>query len=160
MALALWALLLLPCCSKPTPPELTPRSAQVSAVRPDGVELSLLIDARNPNRFPLVASAVTATVELQDGTELGRGATTASFTIPAQSSETLSAKLDVRFSSLSALAPYALAAKPLPYRVRGSARIGGEHLNVDVPFSIEGQLTPEQVLAASLRGAGGLLRAK
>ena len=57
----------------------------------------------------------------------------------------------------SALLPYAMAMKPLPYRLSGVARIGGEHLNVDVPFTIDGQLTPEQVAVAGLRGASKLL---
>ncbi len=60
--------------------------------------------------------------------------------------------------SLSALAPYALAAQPLPYRLRGTARLGGEDLSLEVPFQIEGELTREQVVAAGLRGAADLLK--
>jgi LEA14-like dessication related protein len=149
---------LLMACSRPKPPELTPRSAQVSAIKPDSVELALVLDAHNPNSFPLVANRVSATFELQDGTEIGRGESSAAFTIPAQGDAALSAKLDIRWTSLSALAPYALAAKPLPYRLRGSAQIGGENLNLDVPFRIDGQLTPEQVIQAGLRGAGSFLQ--
>jgi LEA14-like dessication related protein len=145
-------------CSKPQPPELKPRSVQVSAIKPDSIELSLVLDAHNPNSFPIVANRVSATAELQDGGELGRGETSEPFTIPAQGDATISAKLDVRWNSLSQLAPYALAAKPLPYRLRGSARLGSEHLNVDVPFSIESQLTPEQVIQAGLRGASQFLQ--
>jgi LEA14-like dessication related protein len=152
------AAVLVVACSKPKPPQLTPRSAQLSAVLPDGVELALLIDAQNPNPFPIVASRVTGVFELPDGTELGRGESSEAFTLPSEGSAALSAKLKVRWNSLAALAPYAMAAKPLPYRLRGSARIGGERLNVDVPFSIDGQLTPEQVVSAGLRGAGSLLQ--
>jgi LEA14-like dessication related protein len=144
-------------CSKPKPPTLTPRSAQVSAIKPDGVQLALVLAAHNPNGFPIVASAVNGTFELQDGTPLGAAQSTESFTIPSEGDQDLKATLDVRFQSLSVLAPYALQAKPVPYRVRGSARIGGENLNVDVPFSIDGVLTPEQVVAAGLHGAANLL---
>jgi LEA14-like dessication related protein len=152
------AILLVVACSKPKPPSLTPRAVQVSAIKPESVELSLLIDAHNPNSFPIVANRVTASFELTDGTELGRGETSEAFTIPAQGDAPLAAKLDVRWNSLSALAPYALAARPLPYRLRGTARLGSEHLNMDVPFSIDGQLTPEQVIQAGLRGASSLLQ--
>jgi LEA14-like dessication related protein len=145
-------------CSKPKPPELKPRSAQLSAIRPDSIELSLVLDAHNPNAFPIVANRVTGIFELQDGTELGRGESSEAFTLPAEGTAALTAKLEVRWNSLSLLAPYALAAKPLPYRLRGSARLGSEHLNVDVPFSLEGQLTPEQVIQAGLRGAGSFLQ--
>ncbi len=151
-------LLLIAACSKPKPPELKPRSAQVSAIKPESIELALVLDAHNPNAFPIVAHRVSASLALQDGTELGRGESSEAFTIPAQGDAQLSAKLDVRWNSLSALAPYALAAQPLPYRLSGSARLGGEHLNLDVPFTIDGQLTPEQVIQAGLRGANSLLQ--
>jgi LEA14-like dessication related protein len=143
-------------CSKPQPPSLTPRSAQVTAIKPDSVQLSLVLAAHNPNSFPIIVNLVSGSFELQDGTPLGSGQSAASFTIPAEGDQDLSATLDVRFTSLSALVPYALAAKPVPYRIRGTARMGSEHLNVDVPFTIEGQLTADQVIAAGLRGAANL----
>jgi LEA14-like dessication related protein len=144
-------------CAKPKPPTLTPRSAQVSAIKPDGVQLALVLGAHNPNGFPIIAHAVTGTFELQDGTSLGSAQSSESFTIPAEGDQDLKATLDVRFDSLSALAPYAMAARAVPYRIRGSARLGSDKLNVDVPFTIDGQLTPEQVVAASLHGAANLI---
>jgi len=144
-------------CSKPKPPTLTPRSIQVSALKPDGVQLALVLAAHNPNRFPLVVNGVDGGFELQDGTPLGTARSADSFSIPSEGDQDLNATLDVRFNGLSALAPYALAAKAVPYRVRGNARVGGESLNVDVPFTIEGVLSPEQVVAAGLRGAANLL---
>jgi LEA14-like dessication related protein len=116
-----------------------------------------VLAAHNPNSFPIVVNTVSGSFELQDGTALGTAQSATSFTIPSQGDQDLAATLDVRFSSLAALTPYALAAKPVPYRLRGSARIGGDNLNVDVPFTIDGQLTPEQVVAAGLRGAANLL---
>jgi len=144
-------------CSKPKAPTLTPRSAQVSAIKADGVQLALVLGAHNPNGFPIVANSVNGTFELQDGTPLGSAESSESFTIPSEGDQDLKATLDVRFNSMSVLAPYALAAKAVPYRIRGSARIGSENLNVDVPFTIDGVLTPEQVVAAGLRGAANLL---
>jgi LEA14-like dessication related protein len=155
--LAMMALALAAGCSKPKPPTLTPRSAQVSAIKPESVELALVLAAHNPNSFPIVVNSVSGSFELQDGTPLGSAQSASSFTIPGQGDQDLAAILDVRFTSLAALTPYALAARPLPYRLRGSARIGGDNLNVDVPFTIDGQLTPEQVIAAGLRGVGKLL---
>lgn len=155
--LSLAFLVLAVGCSKPKPPTLTPRSAQVTAIKPDGVRLALVLAAHNPNGFPLVANGVNGSFELQDGTPLGSARSAESFTIPSEGDRDLNATLDVRFNGLSALAPYALTAKAVPYRIRGSARIGSESLNVDVPFTIEGVLTAEQVVAASLRGAANLL---
>jgi LEA14-like dessication related protein len=151
------ALLLASGCAKPKPPSITPRSVQLSAIKPDGVQLSLILAAHNPNAFPLVVSSVSGNFELQDGTPLGNAQSSLPLSIPAEGDQDLSATLDIRFSSASALAPYALTGRPLPYRVRGTASVGSEKLNVDVPFTIDGELTREQLLAAGLRGAADLL---
>jgi LEA14-like dessication related protein len=158
------SILLLAClaasangCSKPKPVAITPQSAQLGSIGPDGVGLSLVLNVHNPNSFPIMASAVNAVVELQDGQELGRGSSLPAFTIPSQGDASLPAQVDLRWTNLALVTPFALAAKPLPYRVRGSARIGGESLNVELPFTIDGQLTPEQVVQAGLRGATSLL---
>src|SRR6478752_1691651 len=78
------AAVLAVACEKPKPPQLTPRSAQVSAIRPESVELTLVLDAHNPNAFPIVANRVSGIFELQDGTELGRGESSEAFSLPAQ----------------------------------------------------------------------------
>lgn len=150
--------LLTAACSKPKPPELKPVSAVVSAIKPDGVELSVVLDAHNPNSFPIVCSSVTAKLETQSGAALGSGSTVEAFSIPGGSTSPITAKLDVRWDSVGVLAPYAMTRQPLPYRVTGTARIGGESLNVEVPFTVNGQLTQDQVVAAGLRGVGSLLQ--
>jgi len=151
------ALLAAVACSKPKPVQITPQSVQLASVGPDGVGVSLLLNVHNPNGFPIIAQSVNATFELQDGSELGRGSATTAFTIPAEGDTALPADLSMRWTNLAALTPYALAGKALPYRISGTARLGGESLNLDVPFSIAGQLTPQQVLAAGLRGAAALV---
>ena len=144
-------------CFKPKPVELTPQSLQLAAISADGVNLALLLNVHNPNGFAISASAVSAVIELEDGSELGRGSAAPAFTIPAEGNVAVPAQLSMRWTNVALLAPYALAAKPLPYRLHGSARVGGESLNVELPFSIAGVLTPEQVLQAGLRGATSLL---
>jgi len=62
----------------------------------------------------------------------------------------------MRWTNVALLAPYALNARPLPYRLRGTARIGGQSLNLELPFTISGQLTPQQVIQAGIRGATSL----
>jgi LEA14-like dessication related protein len=151
------ALLTAVACSKPKPVQLTPQSVQLASVGPDGVGVSLLLNVHNPNGFPIIVQSVSALFELQDGSELGRGSSTKAFTIPSEGDTQLPAELSMRWTNLGALTPYALAGKALPYRLSGTARLGGESLNLDVPFSISGQLTPQQVLAAGLRGAAALV---
>jgi LEA14-like dessication related protein len=158
-ACVLWAIALLTtACAKPKPPELKPISAQVSALKPEGVELSVVLDARNPNSFPIVCSSVTAKLETQSGASLGSGSTVEAFSIPGGSAKPISTKLDIRWDSVSVIAPYAMTRQPLPYRVTGTARVGGESLNMEVPFTVNGELTQEQVVTAGLRGVGALLQ--
>jgi LEA14-like dessication related protein len=151
-------LVVLPACSKPQPPTLTPRSARVASISPSSVQIEVELSAHNPNGFPLVGRDVTASFELQDGTGLGTAVSRDSFSIPAEGDANVLTKLDVQWTSLAALAPYALGGKPVPYRLRGKARLGGEKLNVEVPFQLDGVLTAEQVVAVSLRGAANLLQ--
>jgi hypothetical protein len=51
-----------------------------------------------------------------------------------------------------------MARQAFPYRVTGTARVGGESLNVELPFTVNGVLTQEQVIAAGLRGIGAALQ--
>jgi LEA14-like dessication related protein len=67
-------------CFKPKPVEITPQSLQLSSIGPDGVGLTVVLDVHNPNGFPISASAVSAVIELQDGSELGKGSATPAFT--------------------------------------------------------------------------------
>jgi hypothetical protein len=142
-------------CEKPKPIELTPRSAALASVSPAGLTLALVLDAKNPNSFDITASEVSAVVELQNGVELGRGTAPPSFTIPAEKSVPLNALLDVKWTNLAPLAPYAVSLQPLPYRIRGTARVGGGKLSLEMPFNIEGSLTPQQVAQATLSGVLG-----
>jgi LEA14-like dessication related protein len=143
-------------CFRPKPVEITPQSLRLSSIGPEGVGLAVVLDVHNPNRFPVSASAINAVLELQDGSELGQGSATPAFTIPAEGNAAVPAQLAMRWTNLALLAPYALNAQPLPYRLRGSARIGGQNLNLELPFTISGQLTSQQVLQAGIRGATSL----
>lgn len=154
LSVLLLSMLGSPGCSKPKPPTLSPRSARVTAVSRYAVELSVQMDARNPNSFPLIINQVTANCELPDGTLIGTANSAAAFTIPAEGDQVLDAKLSVRLESFAVLAPYAFKLKHLPYRLRGIAKVGGDRLNLDVPFSVEGVLTPQELLATGLRDAG------
>jgi LEA14-like dessication related protein len=151
------SLALLLGCSKPKPVEVTPRSVQVVALQPQGLELEVVLDVRNPNGFAITAHDVSGTIQLQNGVELGRGKAPAAVTVLAEQTAAVPTRLSMAWTNLAALAPYALSPQPVPYRIVGKARVGGERLNVELPFDISGTLTREQVLQASLRGAAGLI---
>jgi LEA14-like dessication related protein len=148
--------LIASACSKPQPPRVTPVAARVKTVTPTGLVLSIDLDVYNPNGFPLVARSVSGSIEIGNGVELGRGTATPGGSIPAESSSRMTTELSIAWTNAPALAPLALSDKPVPYTFRGTATIGGERLNVDVPFTVKGELTRAQVLQAGLRGLGGM----
>lgn len=150
--------LALAACSKPEPPTVIPRSVRVSSVGPTALTLALELDVTNPNSFPLSAHAVDGVLTLGDGVELGRAHAAPEAAIPAKESARVPSELTVNFNNLAVLAPLALSEQPVPYKFKGQALIGGERLNVGVPFELGGELTRAQLLQIGLRGLGQLPR--
>jgi LEA14-like dessication related protein len=150
------ALILSAACAKPEPPTIVPRSARVTSVGPAGLTLAVELDVANPNSFPLSAHSVEGALTLGDGVELGRARATPEAAIPAKGSAMVPSELTVSFNNLAALAPLALSDQPVPFKFKGQALIGGEKLNVGVPFELSGELTRVQLLQIGLRGLGGL----
>jgi LEA14-like dessication related protein len=143
---------LLAGCAKPEAPRVTPRTARVTATGPTGVELALELDVHNPNAFPLLVQSVEGTLEIAGGAELGRGVAEPKTSIPPKGSAVLTSQLNIPWSNMAVLAPFALSPKPVPYAFRGRASVGSERLNVDVPFSLRGELSREQLLQIGLGG--------
>jgi LEA14-like dessication related protein len=153
------SLALLAGCARPKPVEVKPRSVQVAAIQPQGLELLVVLDVHNPNGFAITARDVSGTLQLENGVELGRGSASAAVTVLAEQTAAVPTRLSMAWTNLAGLAPYALSPRALPYHIVGKARIGGESLNVELPFDISGTFTREQVLAASMRGAASLIPA-
>lgn len=144
---------LLASCAKPEPPTLSPRAIRVATVGRTGIGLVLDLDVHNPNAFPLIARRVDGTLALgpSSGAELGRGHAELASSIPANGASSVAANLQIDWTNLAALFPFAVSKQPVPYTFRGNAMVGGERLNVTVPFEIAGQLTAAQLLDAGLR---------
>lgn len=150
------ALSLTCACSKPKPPTITPKSARVLSVGSGGVELAVTFDVENPNRFPLMVHAVDGSFALGtgDGAELGKAHAEPSASIPGNGTSTVTSKLSVGWTHLSALTPFLLSPTAVPYRFVGNAQLGGDSLNVTVPFTLNGELTRAQLLGVGLAGLG------
>jgi LEA14-like dessication related protein len=127
----------------------------VTTSTPTGVELAVELDVHNPNAFPLLVESVEGTLAIAGGAEVGRGTARPATDIPAQGSSAVTSQLTVPWSNVAALAPYALTAAPVPYTFEGRARVGGKRLNVEVPFTLRGELSREQLLQIGLQGLGG-----
>ena len=152
--LAAATLTLLTACSKPKPPTITPKSAQVLAVGATGVMLEVAFDVANPNRFPLVVNAVDGRFLLGPGagSELGKAHAEPASSIPAEGTSTVTSQIAIGWTNLAALTPFMLSPAAVPYRFEGNATVGGESLNVNLPFTLAGELTRAQLINAGLSG--------
>jgi LEA14-like dessication related protein len=142
-ACAVLALSLVVACQKPVPPRVTPKSVTVTSISTAGVELDTKLAVENPNGFDLSAQAVIAKLVLDHSVDVGSVVVDKPFSLPAKSTTELDVPVSISWKSLPALVP--VAQKPaVPYTVEGTVRVGGR-LSVDVPFTIEGTLTREQL---------------
>jgi LEA14-like dessication related protein len=141
-------------CNRPLPPTVTPKSARVLAVGPSGVQLAVTLDVTNPNPFPLFVRAVDGSLLLGAGAgaELGTEHTELASGIPASSTTSVTSELTVNWTNLAALTPFALSPAAVPYRFDGRASVGGDGLNVSLPFTLTGELSRAQLISAGLSG--------
>lgn len=150
-------LVLATACAKPEPPKITPVSMKVTSVTPLAIGMALELDVENRNSFPLMVRQVSGNMKIGAGVAVGSAQSEPNGTIPAKGTARVPAQLSVGWTNLAALMPLATSNKPVPYTFDGVAKVGSEKLNVDVPFTVKGELTQQQVLQAGLRGLGGLI---
>ena len=63
----------------------------------------------------------------------------------------MASRLHVDWADVTALLPL-LQQERTSYELRGEVTLGGESLNVTLPFSLKGELTRAELLQAGLRG--------
>jgi LEA14-like dessication related protein len=138
-------------CSRPKPPTVTPESVQVTSLTPTVLDLLAKLDVHNPNGFPLIVHGVSGKLVLDGNVDMGTAQTTSGVSVPANANQRVSVTLSVPWRNLAALAPLVLEGKPVSYRFDGKATVGGNSLNVDVPFTLTGSLTSAELLQAGLK---------
>jgi LEA14-like dessication related protein len=156
MALAAGMTLVLAACSKPEPPVLRALDAQVTNLTPAAVELLVRVEAYNPNRFGLTAQSVTSHLVVDGRIDLGTATLPGPIALPAEGRTTVQLPVTLPFRDAGTVALLAATGAPVPYTVDGTARIGGERLNVEVPFRVEGALSQADFVRATLRSLPGL----
>lgn len=154
LAVVLVALVL--ACSKPKPPTLVPKAAQVTAIDPQGVTLDLAVEMTNPNGFTLAVQSVSGHVVLADGSDLGEVRVGQAVTLPPGAPTLVKVPMTVHWAGVAVLAANALGGRDLPFTVSGSVAVGGEKLNVEVPYSMAGTITQEQLRRAATTSLGKL----
>ena len=133
-------------CSKPVPPKLTPKSAEVKSVSITGLEVALTIDVDNPNDIPLSAQSVKGKVKLSADIDLGDIEVDTKVTVPAKSHKEVIVPMSVKWTDLSAVGMLAATHDKIPFTFDGTAAIGVADAHFDVPFTVTGSVTREQLL--------------
>ena len=136
-------------CGRPKPPTLTPEKAEITAVGPAGVHLELHLAVDNPNRIDLAARSVTGKLVLDGKYDVGVVTVAQPFRLTAGQTTRLAVPLVLEWKEIPVLLALAAMSRDLPYDVEGSVNVGGESLNVDLPFHLRGVITHEQLLRAT-----------
>ncbi len=138
-------------CSKPQPPQLTPQSARVTSVDMTGFDMTVKMDAFNPNAFELAVQSVVAHVIVDGNQDLGTVTASKPIALAANSHTAVDVPMTVKWKNATAFATIAASRRPVPYTLDGTATVGGNSLNVDVPFKLQGTITAEQLQQAGLK---------
>jgi len=150
------ASLVFSACAKPEPPTLTPKMTQVTGLGPAGVDLLIRVEATNPNRATLTARSVNAKAVLNGKWELGGTTVSKPVVLPHATPTLIDVSMRLPWANIGTLAELATATGPVPYVVTGTVNVGGERLNFDLPFSLTGTITREQILASFVEGVRAL----
>jgi LEA14-like dessication related protein len=148
----------LAACSKPAPPTIAPDSAAITSVDLTAVHLDVTLTATNPNSVDIPVHDVTCKVVVGQKYDLGTATIPNPVSLPAGKTTKLDVPMAVRWTDLSALAQLAAGAPTIPFTVDGTVNLGGDALNVSVPFHISGTVTHEQLVGAALNSLPGIAR--
>ncbi|HVY48645.1 MAG TPA: LEA type 2 family protein [Minicystis sp.] len=143
------ALALAVGCSKPKPPTITPRSAKVTAVSLQGIDIEAQLIAYNPNDIDLSVKSVEAKVVLDKRFDVGTFKETKPILLPAKKRTNVKVPVQVRWADVMGVAELATSGRDIDYLVDGKADIGGDVVSVTLPFQITGTVTHAQLMKAA-----------
>ncbi|WP_437679199.1 LEA type 2 family protein [Sorangium sp. So ce131] len=155
-SLLLAAALTLAACSRPEPPTLRPELAAVTAITARGIDLRVQLQVYNPNGVDLSTRSLKANVLLDGKYDVGTVTVPAPLKLASKQWTRLDVPLSVKWQDLTSIAALTAQRQGVPYQVDGTVAIGGETLNVDVPFRLAGTITHEQLVQAVQSSLPGL----
>ena len=138
-------------CSKPEPPKIVPKEARVTSIGPGGLEILLKVEATNPNSFALSAQSFTGKAKLDGKYEMGTVTVDKPVTLPPKTPTMIDVPMTIPWTDAKVLASLVTVQRPVPYVVDGSVKVGGERLQVDVPFTLSGSITRDQMVGAAVK---------
>jgi LEA14-like dessication related protein len=156
------ALLIASCfalgsCARPQPPRITPRAAAVSGVDATGLRLRVQLVANNPNDIDVTVRRIDVDVTI-GGQALGRSTMTQPVALVAHRDVPITVDIAAGWRDLPGLIAASVLNENVPYRLDGTARVGGERLNVDVPFRMESTLPRRILMDAAGNTVNGMPR--
>jgi hypothetical protein len=137
-------------CAKPDPPTITPEKVVVTHIDMAGIALELTMSAANPNSVDLTASDVTSHLVIDKTRDLGTVALPKSTTLLAGKATEIDVPLTLNWGDMGVLAELATRTGAVPYTVDGTLELGGSLLHVGVPFHLDGAITRDQIVAATM----------
>lgn len=146
----------LSACSKPQPPTIVPKEARVAAISPAGIDLVLKVEATNPNSMTLSAQSFTGKAKLDGKWDLATVTISKPVVLPPREPTMIEVPLTMPWQDANALIAMSTAQKPVPYVVDGTVKVGGESLNIDIPYSVSGTISREQIAAAAMKSIPAL----
>jgi Late embryogenesis abundant protein len=145
--------LLALACSllKPSPPVITPRSASVTRATSAGLGLRVELSARNTARVDVTIQSIDVRLTLA-GRDLGMTHIGGETRLPSNTDVPLSLEVTAPWQDLPGILLATAFNENVPYHLDGTVRVGGEHLNVDVPFQMDSTI-PRSVLTGAATGS-------
>lgn len=138
-------------CEKPSPPKIEPESAVVKSVDASGLTVEVTLDAHNKNSVPLYTRSVTAKIMLDGKIDLGEVEVPTELKLPSKKHTAVVAPLTLKWKDVLAIGLLAAQKPVIPFTVKGTADVGTDDLNFEVPFETDGTLTREQLSAITAK---------
>ena len=136
---------------KPPPPVITPRSATVTRATSAGLGLRVELSARNTARVDVTVQSIDVRLTLA-GRDLGMTHVGGETRLPSNTDVPLSLDVTAPWQDLPGILLATALNENVPYHLDGTVRVGGERLNVDVPFQMDSTI-PRSVLTGAATGA-------
>ena len=137
-------------CSRPAPPTLVPERVRLTGLTTARIDLEVALMVQNPNDIDLVARNLTAHFKVADKFELGTADLPVTTVFPAHQSKELTLPLTVKVQDLALLITMAATSSTIPFTVDGTVGLGGELLHVDLPYQLDGTVSRDQILRATV----------
>jgi LEA14-like dessication related protein len=137
-------------CSKPVPPTLAPKRANVTSISPSGIGVEVTLLVTNPNSIDIPAREAKAHVVLDKQIEVGLATVDENVTLPANQTTEMKVAVSLPWNNVMPLLGLAMSDRSIPYTIDGTLALGGELVSVELPFTIDGTVSHDQIVKATM----------